>query len=269
MLIALAFAVVVEVRAALTWRPSSLVTYHKTGTVLAKGVIDDCFEGLGIQFEPEGDLRLPAVHFIRDPRALVRSALDYHRVAGKSEAWLHDRNRPKSWIENNHILRQTILPNESYQAYLNRVPFAFAIHAEFLRSARVLTTMQENVESCKRYPRFCMQVCLEEFTHSSESFQNTWSSILKFLSVTESHLECIKGHDLLNPKYTGFVDPHVTHPTRLHADRVEKYFAKFDKMYMNNFFLTAAEAWGCRQKSLRRVSYAALSMDESIAEQYA
>lgn len=248
---------------------ATLVTYHKTGTVLAKGVNDDCFAGLGIKFDHKGALdSLPAVHFIRDPKALIRSAYDYHRES--REGWLHDPEHTRQWLLDDPIAGPTFLQNETYHEYLHRVPFAMGVRAEFLRSSRggELTRMLANSRICMANPGSCMQVCLEHFTQSSESYQKTWSSVLDFLGLDQSYLDCIKGYDLLNPNYVGEVEEHATTPLPGEVTAVYDLFQKLDEELMNHTFAVAGEMWRCAPMSLLfTVAVDAMTM-EFMADKY-
>lgn len=247
-------------------RPT-LVTHHKTGTLLVQKVHDSCFPGLGIDFEYRGNLRLPAVHLIRDPRALIRSAYDYHKRS--SESWLHDRQQEQPLLQQDRVIKQFIARNETYQEFLRRVPFDIGIRAEFLRSAKVLERMIDNSHHCRDNPA-CKEVCLEQFTMSSASFRETWMAVLRFLGLGHRYLPCIENFDLLNPHHVVGIDMHATSPPAREVALSYEIFGKLDEELMHGAFSKAELIWGCAPPvTLRTTRLMANNVQaETMADRY-
>lgn len=239
----------VHARSAEPGQPT-LVTYHRTGAALMNLLMDECFAGLGFQFNHGGHLSLPAVHWIRDPKSVVRSAYDYNKVA--LSGWVKDINRHFLFLENDPVLSPTLVLNETYQQYLNRVPFEMGVRAEFRRTSTDLERMIESADICAANPDSCKQVCLEALSESSLSYQETWSDVLDFLGVNQSVMSCINRHDMLNPNYLGSWEFHATTSKWEDTSHVFELFANFDENFMNHSFRNAAEKWGCSPRSVRR-----------------
>lgn len=233
----------------------SLVTYARTGTALVQGVVDGCLAGQRIQFV-YSRLSLPMVHFVRDPKALIRSAYEYHKVG--REFWLHDPSHTPHWIKADPVARSTYVIGETYQQYLNRVPFEVGFRAEFRRSSSELVQMIENAGTCAAFPAMCAQVCLEPFAKSSESYQQMWAAILDFVGLNHSYLECINVYDMHNPQYIGRHRAHVARPTQKEVAQAYEEFTKLDQELWNNTLAEAGETWGCEPAWLSHEANATL-----------
>lgn len=72
-----------------------------------------------------------------------------------------------------------------------------------------------------------------------------WTIILDKMGLDSSHLECIKGYDLLSPNYIGDHEAHATNTTESEIIKAYELFSELDKLLMNNKYLSAAQTWNC------------------------
>lgn len=212
---------------------SRFVTYHKTGTVLARTVGEHCLQpnttlpegnlsGLewnNIAFFGHGELpdefAGPVVHFVRDPVALVASAYLYH--LNSSESWLHVPGRAWAFIHKDHVNRARVEKRETYSEFLNRMARGQGVRAEALRSLSDMSSMLNNSLACHK-SSYCLQVCLEEFTASSTSFMRTWKHILRHMGYTPTSaslketVKCASNYDILK-SMSNDTGGHIKHTT--------------------------------------------------------
>lgn len=105
--------------------------------------------------------------------------------------------------------------------------------------------MIPNAKYCKASPNECMQVCLEQFMTSSESYDDTWRIILDKMGLSRAHLKCIQGYDLNSPNYVGNEQKHTTNATETEITDAYDLFAKLDQQLANNKYTQVGTTWGC------------------------
>jgi len=255
----------------------TFVTYHKTGTVLVSDVLRKCFPTenyslVGHGEEPWEEVTY-VVHHVRSPMSMLKSGYFYHLTA--TESWLHDRGRHRMWIHQDAKCFAEFKENETYQEYLNRVPPTLGIRAELHRSHKPVSMMLANSWKCRSSEKFCKQVCLEDFTASSQLFNQTWSGILDFLSFGEHqvarHLQCISLFDLLSPNYNGAGDNHTTNDkAAVEREMIDltDVFTKLDEELYNGTFAAASRTL-CPATQLEYMSeHPFVDHYDEIAEMY-
>lgn len=228
---------------------ANFVAFHKTGYVLANTVTKRCMGGQ-VKFFPDGlrddNITLPTVLFLRDGLALARSAFFYHKEVAIHEDWLRDGKRrpPSEWV-NDPTVSNYLKEGESYQEFLNRVPEAVGVRAEYLRSAIEYEHLVNDTRTC-RASENCMTACLERFNAGSKSYNQTWSEILNFIGFDDSYLDCIALSDLSNPGFRGQEEHAVSRHTSGHREeRVAKAFEKVDKKVNQGWLADASKEVGC------------------------
>lgn len=229
---------------------ANFVAFHKTGYVLAQTVSKRCmgadqaaFYGNGLMEDP---VTMPTVLFLRDGFALAKSAYFYHLEVSLHEDWLRDstRNPPPEWTEDPTVSAY-LREGESYQEFLNRVPRAIGVRAEYLRSAGEYEQIVNDTRTCKQSAK-CMTVCMERFTASSKSYNRTWSKILRFTGLNDSHLDCISESDLNNPRFRGQEDHAVSrHIPAPREAKVGKLLEQIDRKVGNGWLRDASKKIGC------------------------
>jgi len=181
-------------------------THHKTGTELAKAV-SPCFESSfkitrNVHFE--GGVLSPhekVLHLARNPISLTLSAYLYHKETG--EPWTMVPGGPEmdKVVKADPYLRKFWKSNtECYTEFLRRVDTRVGIQAEMNRLGHSNNTLNEMVKAtrfCGERSR-CMQLCLEDFTASSSSYDASWRKVLDFLGehVTPQMKQCLSKSDL-------------------------------------------------------------------------
>lgn len=219
------------------------VTYHKTGSVLANSVLKACIPEAGIELDIHGKFnKKSTVHFVRDPAAIVRSAYEYHRDA--KESWLFEPAHHYHVIKDDRKLLEWYNQSEGYQAFLNRVPMWLGVRAEFLRCTSEMDAMLANAAKCQKQAKECKQVCLEQFTASTQSYLATWKKVLDFLKLGHSAMHCIKGFDMLNPDYRGSAT-HSTTKKKLETAKINSWFASLDHEFTGGAYREGDRLLGC------------------------
>jgi len=256
---------------------ATFVTYHKTGTVLVSGVIQKCFPSENFSFFGHGEPwneHTRVVHHVRSPMSMIKSGYFYHKEA--NESWLQVKGDHRSWLRHDPECFAHFRENETYQQYLNRMPPTLGIRAEFLRSHKTVSKMLSNSYRCLASRRFCKQVCLEDFTVSSQSFNDTWSGIMEFLTFGKiqiaAHLRCISRFDLSSPNYNGAGTRHTTTDKAAVEEEMldlADTFTNLDhELYNGNF--AAASHILCPVKQQPYMPERAVAVDhyDEIAEMY-
>lgn len=221
------------------------ITYHKTGTVMARNVKLECLKDEPVAFMGHGEWSVESkkVHFVRDPVAMVVSAYLYHRTSG--ENWLSVPDKHFGWVNRSRATAHYYVKGESYQGFLNRVPQSVGVQAEFQRSSTVLELMLEQAWMCSTRPFNCKQVCLEAFTASSEGYNETWREILDFLHVPAHYLDCISLYDLLNPHYAGKMADHGTSTSAEELAKMTQEVLELDQVQLNGMLSKGAASLDC------------------------
>lgn len=234
--------------------PARFVTYHKTGSVLAQSVLRSCLPDADIDLNIHGEFSatMPVLHFVRDPAAIVRSAYDYHLQS--TEPWLFEPAHHYHVVKNDAKLLEWYNETESYQEYLTKVPLWVGVRAEFIRCTAEIDAMFVNTKKCFRNTTECKQVCLEDFTSSSHKYLMTWRSVLDFLGLDRSSMECIGGFDMLNPSYRGS-QTHSTTKKDLEASKIYEWFADLDLEFKGGAYREGSELLGCAPVSFRASSH--------------
>jgi len=200
--------------------------HHKAGTVLAQRA-SKCFNSSfnhNIDVHWEGGQLRPderALHFTRDPISLALSAYIYHKETG--EDWSLNPGGEMRRLAKDPYLRQFMInASEPYTDYLRRVDTRVGIRAEINR----LTHAYAELHEMERADKFCatssrcMQMCFEDFTVSSSSYDASWRKVLNFMGtfLTPQMHTCLQKYDLnRHPVSSG----HVT-SNRLTATRYDQ-----------------------------------------------
>lgn len=193
-----------------------LATHHKTGTELAHQAQECLSRVIPTRFDPTFTASLVwhknvrVIHFVRNGFSLLVSAYIYHKNVG--EAWskkkdsssgvvekiikLMNGNRRAAGLREGKDLNKK---GESYTAFLQRVGTKIGVLAEMVRSEEELDTIESTDKQCHSRSSMCMNVCMEQFTESSHSYDATWEKIIKFGSVDGNHaklMKCLRKSDL-------------------------------------------------------------------------
>lgn len=229
---------------------ANFVAFHKTGYVIAQTVSSRCtevgqvaFYGNGLKEHP---VTMPTVLFLRDGFALAKSAYFYHLEVSLHEDWLRDSTRrpPPEWTEDPTVSAY-LRDGESYQEFLNRVPRAIGVRAEYLRSALEYEQIVNDTRTCKQSAK-CMTVCMERFTASSESYNQTWSKILNFVGLDDSYLDCVSRSDLNNPAFRGQEEHAVSrHIPGSRSAKVDKLLRRIDRKVRHGWLRDASKRIAC------------------------
>jgi len=177
-----------------------LAAHHKSGTELlsqASRCFDSSFD-YTVDRHWEGDRLDPhekALHLIRDPISLLLSAYMYHRATG--EEWTRQPGGAWTRLKNDPFFHNMVLHDESYTAFLLRVDEVVGIRAEIHQ----LTNEFIQIESAEKYcgvSSRCLQMCLEDFTVSSSSYDASWRKIFNFMGKqqTPEIYKCLSRSDL-------------------------------------------------------------------------
>jgi len=186
--------------------------HHKTGSSLTKEdskCFDSSFRYRLDSHWKGGPIRPheKAVHFTRNPTSLALSAYLYHKETG--EPWtLEPGSAGEHFGKDSFLQKFLINRRESYTDFLRRVDAKVGIRAEIRRVlGSELRQMEAAEELCEASSR-CMQICLEDFTVSSRSYDASWRKVMDFIGERmTSHIQkCLSRHDLnKNPKETSHV----------------------------------------------------------------
>jgi len=176
-------------------------THHKTGTELVSDS-SKCFDSafpysVDIHWsgKPLGS-RERVVHFTRNPISLALSGYLYHKDVGESwtlkPGFMMDR-----LAEDPYLQLYMTNKSESYTDFLRRVDEHVGIRAEITHMNHELLQIERAEKTCSETPR-CMQVCLEEFTRSSSSYDAAWRKVLHYMGkhVTKEMQRCLWKQDL-------------------------------------------------------------------------
>jgi len=188
--------------------------HHKTGTELAthaSGCFDSDFNHKEVKMFTCSQLapNEKAVHFTRNPINLALSAYLYHKTTG--EDWTWKRGSAMELLRKDLYSRRHVQGNEAYTQFLRRVSARVGIRAETYRLTSQGGEFDQIVtgeKNCGRTEK-CMEICLEDFTTSSSSYDASWRKIATFMGthVTPKMHSCLTKEDLHRHK----VDPsHVT-----------------------------------------------------------
>lgn len=229
---------------------ADFAVFHKTGYVLANSAIKRCFQD-DVKFKPRGVKHNPfnfdrtTVVFVRDGLALTRSAYFYHLKG--LEDWLFEKGYMQEhewWTGDKHIMNHC-LPNDSYYSFLQREKAWRGVRAEYRRSLYEFTDMLNISARCDLADN-CMRVCLESFDASSASFNSTWSSILSFIGLDDSYLDCLSMMDMQSPNFKGD-EEHATSGDNSESEvhKVDVLISKFDNKVGDKLMHKAAQSLGC------------------------
>jgi len=180
-----------------------LASHHKTGTELLK-MASHCF---GPYFDYTldrhwaGDPLDPhqtALHLIRDPTSLLLSAYMYHQTIG--EDWTWEPGGASHILKKDPFFLKMVLHNESYTAFLQRVDEVVGIRAQMFQSTHEFNQIESAVKYCGVSSR-CLQMCLEDFTVSTSSYEASWRKIFNFMGkhLTPEIYTCLSIQDLNRP----------------------------------------------------------------------
>lgn len=177
--------------------------HHKTGTELAHDA-SDCFDAFFKHKEvkmftcSELPANERAVHFTRNPVNLALSAYLYHKEEG--EAWTKKHGSAKIEVGDDSYAGKRIKGEETYTQFLRRVPPRVGIRAEIFRLLKKhgeFDQIKAGEKNCRSSQR-CIEICLEDFTVSSKSFDSSWERITRFMGkhMTPSLHSCLAKQDL-------------------------------------------------------------------------
>jgi len=214
--------------------------HHKTGTELASHTaccFDSEFEHKEVQMFTCSQLprNEKAVHFTRNPISLALSAYLYHKTTG--EAWTWKRGSAMRLLKKDVYSRRHVRGTESYTQFLRRVAPRVGVRSEIFR----LTTkggefdqIETGEKNCGNTNR-CIEICLEDFTVSSKSYDSSWSRVVQFMGkhVTPKMYECLAKQDLHRHAAD---DGHVTSnvlPEKVY-DQLRKMVWKVDNLSFNS-----------------------------------
>jgi len=192
-----------------------LAAHHKTGTLFlsqASRCFDSSFDCTA-DGHWKGDRLDPhqkALHLIRDPTSLVLSAYIYHRTTG--EEWTRQAGRAWHILKHDPFFHTIVLHNESYTAFLRRVDEVVGVRAQIHQSTHEFIEMESADKYCGESSR-CLQMCLEDFTVSSSSFDASWRKIFNFMGKqqTPEIYKCLSRSDLNRNLVPGRKDSaHIT-----------------------------------------------------------
>lgn len=177
--------------------------HHKTGTELATHV-SSCFTSefgdKEVKMFTCSSLRPNerAVHFTRNPVNLALSAYLYHKTTGEDWTWKHGSAR--ELLSDDLYSRRKVKGNEAYTQFLRRVSPRAGIRAEVFRllhKGGEFDQILEGERNCAKTKK-CMEICLEDFTTSSSSYDASWKRIVQFMGgrVTPKMYKCYSKEDL-------------------------------------------------------------------------
>lgn len=160
------------------------------------------------------------IHFVRNTAATVVSAYEYHKKVG--ETWTRVDGSAPEVLNTSGWFKRHIWQQESYTDFLRRVPMRVGLHAELFRLHREFNHMINASAWCSLTPHLCQEVCLEEFTSSSDSYKATWKRLLTFIGLTQKELydplmECLAHFDLHNETNRAN-ERHVTNGTMTESE---------------------------------------------------
>jgi len=216
------------------WPRKELIlgAHHKTGTVLLEKAAT-CFDSspsFKYTLDPhwQGDPIRPkarAVHLSRDPVSLTISAYLYHMETG--EDWTLKPGEGMEILAKDHFLERYMgKRRESYTEFLRRVPTHVGLRAEMVRLKHEYDEVEVAEKFCGASKR-CMEMCLEDFTASSSSYDASWRKALGLVGerVTPEMQQCLSKEDLhRNPP--GTINKNSDHVT---ANTVSE--AKYNELW--------------------------------------
>lgn len=214
--------------------------HHKTGTELATkaaGCFDPLFNHKEVKMFTCTELPANerAVHFTRNPINLALSAYLYHKATG--EAWTWKAGSAKRLLDGDAYSAKYVRGNEAYTQFLRRVPHRTGIRAEMYRLTQAgseFDQIQTGMRNCHRSSR-CIEICLEDFTVSSKSYDASWRKVVNFMGkgLTPKLENCLSKEDL--HKHTGD-KRHVTSDTLPEAlyNELRKMVWQVDSRSFNN-----------------------------------
>lgn len=177
--------------------------HHKTGTELAHHVsacFNSDFKHKEVKMFTCSSLRPNerAVHFTRNPINLALSAYLYHKTTGEDWTWKH--GSAMRLLRKDLYSRRKVKGNEAYTQFLRRVPPRVGIRAEVFRltaQGGEFDQIKTGERNCGRTKK-CMEICLEDFTVSSSSYDASWRKVVQFMGkhVTPKMYKCLSQEDL-------------------------------------------------------------------------
>lgn len=185
---------------------SRFVVYHKSGWMLSWSVRRRCLRNDTVTFANAGQfpdmIEVPVVHFVRDPIHMVKSAYLYHQKS--IEPFLKKTNYSPELFVKDPLLGSEWREDETFQEFLLRLPMQLGVRAQYLQSYHsIQEKMMPNWVNCTAHADLCKQACLEDFMKSSESYNRTWLSILDFLGMDHSYMDCISDFDMNSASFNG------------------------------------------------------------------
>mmetsp|Transcript_84730 Transcript_84730/g.159677 ORF Transcript_84730/g.159677 Transcript_84730/m.159677 type:complete len:1370 (-) Transcript_84730:28-4137(-) len=219
-----------------------LASHHKTGTVMMQSMLkcllgsdpsmkvkvdNHWLEEFGRNTAAAAMVNPPdarVVHMTRDPLAIVVSNYKYNMKS--NESWLHT---PVDAHILNGMFGTDFQEGETQAEFLKRSPETEGLRFELLRFfTGQMLTMQTARDECEARAGSCLQLCLEQFTSSSNAFNSTSLRMLQFLGLAyeEPLTTCLAREDTNSVAWLGHY--HSRHV--LNDESVERMLEKVRKL---------------------------------------
>jgi len=232
----------------------TLVAFHRTGVNLTHHISHNCLADGGVAHFPnglpDGTIKNRTAIVVRDPFAIAKAAYFHHKES--TESWVHHKPMSKlrrcqhaslaEW-EADKIVSANMNRGETYREFLNRVPIEVGVRAEYLRSRNEVLDMLRDWRMCRK-SNMCFTVCLENFAVSSQSYNQTWSTILRYLGYSAAkHMGCVAQLDINNPSaLDGLQRRNVS---REQDAQVTRLVQRFDRKIGDSIMLRKSKLLNC------------------------
>lgn len=250
-------------------------THHKTGTLLAKQV-SGCLNRHNLELEAnvsnhyEGEATAQQefgkiLHLVRNPVSIIVSSFLYHR--DKGERWGSWRGSAKSIVNTSFMGKGEIEvgDRETYKELLNRVSLENGLLIELRRFLRPPSypgqestfghealQMRAAHKACKESNGACLELCLEDFTRGTTSFNASWQRALEHMGIDYSAPQlmafrrCVSQADVHGEQFKG----HHEHMTANSVSpgyraKLEHMVRKLDAQRQDRAITLLEEEVGC------------------------
>jgi len=180
------------------------------------------------------------VHFVRNPREIVRSGYLYHRKVPAVEMWLL---RPALEIMGEAVPDNPFLPDETYHDYLQRVPYTVGVYAEMKSfSGQVLADMENAHQASRDDPRV-LTMCLEEGWIGYEDMVRKVADHLD-LPMNDEVSRCAARHNPSKHNFASHVTQNALAPDEM--AQLRDIIARLDEEWFGGRFGSSPLATLCR-----------------------
>lgn len=240
--------------------------------------------------DPENMPPLKEVWWTRAPADWLISSYLYQRRGDEPlKCYMNELKKNFNAIASSRPGQPPPIPDDLlYNHYLSRVSEEDGLFMEMYRTAHHNQVSNINqvvvaaLEGMKNENRF--KVCLEDFMRSPESYEETWESILRFitgkatqklgdkkLKMCLSRQNVVKEHASHASRFTQvstIASSHATTVGVMQSDlaRMRSVILQMDDLYFDGIFGRAAEAIGCEAMSARAPTHSNDRLEQLLVD---